>query len=99
MKNSGEEISHQTHHSLCMYPCISWKKTHAGKGFRTVLAKRCHFGMRIIWSQRQLKPCRLNRNFNLFLKEFKLGALPIIGVIIRNKILRPMCRAGQASNY
>lgn len=35
----------------------------------------------------------------LFLKEFNLRALPIIRVISRNKILWPICRAGQTSNY
>lgn len=48
--------------------------------------RMCYFGMWIILSWRQSRSCRLMRNFYLSLKEFKLGALPIM-IITRNDFL------------
>lgn len=54
------------------------------------------FGMRIIWSWRQSRPCRLIRNVYLSLKEFQLRALPIIR-LNRNNVLWPTYREGQTT--
>lgn len=57
------------------------------KGFRTGLPTMCYFGMWIIWSQRQSRPCGPKRNFHLSLKEFKLGALSVLRIITRKNVL------------
>lgn len=65
-------------------------------GFRTGLSKMCHFGMWIILSWKQSRPCR-TRNLYLSLKEFKLGDLPIIRVITRNRFLWPVYKVWETS--
>lgn len=69
------------------------------KAFRAGLPKMCCFGMWIIFSWRQLRPCELQRDMNLSLKEIKCGTLPIIKVSTRNNFVWPVSKAGQTSNH
>lgn len=70
------------------------------KVFRTGLPRRCLFGMWITFSWRHLRPCRLIRNFYLFLKEFRLGALPIVNSYQKELFMTHLqYRARQNSNY
>lgn len=57
------------------------------KGFSTGLSKMCYFGMWVIFSWRQGRPCKFTRNFYFSLKEFRFGAFPIVRVNTRNIFL------------
>ena len=76
-----------TLHQFVFSP-FSWR------GVRTGVPKMYHYGMWIIWGWRQLRPCRLTKNFYLSLGEFKLRPCTI-RVITRNNFLWPIYRARQ----
>lgn len=72
------------------------------KGVRTAplpYPKICHLSVGIIFVWKKPRPWGLIRNVFLSIKEFKLGALPIVRVITGNNFLWPVCRAGQSFNY
>ena len=85
--------------NFCIETVIQALTSLSVKGVRTGLPKMCHFGMWTILSWRQLRPCGLKWNIYLSVKEFKLRALPIIRVITKNNLSRPIYSEGHASNY
>ena len=70
----------------------------SGRGSEQASPRCATFGMWIILSWRQLRLCAVKINFYLSLKQFKLWALPIIRVVIRNNFLWLIYVAGQTSN-
>lgn len=78
-------------------PWNSYIKGITQERFRTGLSQRCHFGMWTNW--RQPRHCRLLRTFDLSLEAFKLEALPMKTVLIRNNFFWPIYMSEKTTNY